>query len=129
MENIPPPPGPPPSYSSAFGFNAPYGAVPEKFEYSPPGEYMYSYPPQFPHPPPFIETNLPSSVTCPQCHQAVVTEPVAKVGSLAWASCLVLIMLGFCCGCCLIPFCFDDFKDIYHVCPNCRNTIDVFKKT
>uniref|UniRef100_A0A668AUM6 LITAF domain-containing protein n=1 Tax=Myripristis murdjan TaxID=586833 RepID=A0A668AUM6_9TELE len=31
-------------------------------------------------------------------------------------------------GCCLIPFCMDNCKNITHRCPKCRSTIHTIKK-
>ena len=74
-----------------------------------------------------IDTHLPVAITCPYCCQSVTTKPIAKIGLVTWTACFVLMMLGLFLGCCLIPFCLKDFKDIYHVCPNCKYTIDVIK--
>jgi len=78
--------------------------------------------------PTYIGTSLPVAITCPFCYQSVVTKPIAKVGLMTWTACFVLILFGLFLGCCLVPFCLKDFKDIYHVCPNCKYTVDVFKK-
>ena len=75
-----------------------------------------------------IFTKYPILVTCPFCRQVVHTKPITKVGTTAWSAAFVLSLVGCCLGCCFLPFCINDFKDVYHVCPNCSCTIDVFKK-
>ena len=74
-----------------------------------------------------IFTRHPSSVTCIHCNMNVVTRPRAEVGAGTWIAAVALILVGFWCGCCLIPFFVDEFKDVYHDCPNCKKTIDVHK--
>lgn len=54
--------------------------------------------------------DVPVQCICPNCHQSIVTTVEHKSGWLVWLICLVLILLGFWLGCCLIPFCIDDLK-------------------
>jgi len=70
----------------------------------------------------------PTSLICQHCNTPVVTKPRAEVGTFTWLLAGGLILVGLWLGCCIIPFFIDDCKDIYHDCPNCRNTIDVYKR-
>ena len=74
-----------------------------------------------------IFSRQPTSIVCVYCNSNVVTQPRAEIGAGTWLSSGFMILLGLWCGCCLIPFYFDEFKDVYHDCPNCRRTIDVVK--
>ena len=31
-------------------------------------------------------------------------------------------------GCCFIPFCIDDMKDVTHTCPNCRTVLGIYRR-
>ncbi|XP_029619801.1 cell death-inducing p53-target protein 1 homolog [Salmo trutta] len=65
----------------------------------------------------------PAIVQCPICEQVVTTETYRKIGGAAWMLCLVSGMLGCVAGCCLIPFCLDNLKDVRHRCPECHGNI------
>ncbi|XP_026858192.1 U11/U12 small nuclear ribonucleoprotein 25 kDa protein isoform X3 [Electrophorus electricus] len=64
-----------------------------------------------------------SPTRCPHCEQFVTTEVITMTGSTAWLVCLVCAFLGCIAGCCLIPFCMSNYKDIVHKCPKCRSQI------
>ncbi|XP_064806585.1 uncharacterized protein LOC135523684 [Oncorhynchus masou masou] len=65
----------------------------------------------------------PAIVQCPICEQVITTETYRKIGGAAWMLCLVSSMLGCVAGCCLIPFCLDNLKDVRHRCPECHSNI------
>lgn len=71
---------------------------------------------------------LPVNTVCPHCHQNIITSTNAEAGGLTWLLCAGICLFGFWLGCCLIPFCIDDCQDIRHSCPNCKNTIHVFRR-
>ena len=74
-----------------------------------------------------IFSRHPASVVCQHCGVNVVTRPRAEVGTVTWLAAGFLILVGCWLGCCLIPFCIDECKDIYHDCPNCQRTVEVYK--
>lgn len=63
-------------------------------------------------------------MTCPQCHNVITTVPVPVIGSFTW------IFAVLCCffGCCCVPFLFDTFKDVEHMCPHCGALVGVYKR-
>ena len=138
LENVPqtgPPPYPPPSYygsniesqmetsniAPADGYGPPtYDAPP------PPGPQI--------HAPRIIQQGViissaqlgrfPINCTCPKCNQNVVTHIKAEHRNVTWLLCFLIFILGggvFCL--CLIPFCFDELKDVDHFCPHCHHMI------
>uniref|UniRef100_A0A8C7W2P6 LITAF domain-containing protein n=1 Tax=Oncorhynchus mykiss TaxID=8022 RepID=A0A8C7W2P6_ONCMY len=65
-----------------------------------------------------------SQTQCPQCRQFITTEIVTSFNTILSG------LFSFSCvaGCCLIPFCIDNFKDVTHRCPKCRSSIITIKK-
>ena len=55
-------------------------------------------------------------MTCPTHGTPSHTNPVAEPGLGTWLLCLGLCFIGCDLGCCFIPFCVDDAKDIQHPC-------------
>ncbi|KAL1005225.1 hypothetical protein UPYG_G00056320 [Umbra pygmaea] len=72
------------------------------------------------HEPVILQGNAPCVIECTNCHQPITTVVTYKSGSTAWTMCLVFTLIGFICGCCLIPFMMQDCKDAHHRCPNCH---------
>merc|ERR1719461_1800843 len=76
---------------------------------------------------PPIASRMPQQALCPRCQQLRVTRttPVAGLGSwlIAGGCCLV----GCWAGCCLIPFCVDDLKDVEHRCSQCGTFVGTKK--
>ncbi|XP_025086072.1 cell death-inducing p53-target protein 1 homolog [Pomacea canaliculata] len=70
----------------------------------------------------------PIMVTCPHCHATVTTSTHYTVGTFAWLICVIILLLGFWLGCCLIPFCVDSCKDVIHTCPNCQQQLGKFNR-
>ncbi|KAF6018842.1 LITAF [Bugula neritina] len=69
----------------------------------------------------------PTSTTCPTCSAQIVTTISRKVGSFAFAACVVLCFLGL--GLCswivfLVPACLD----VEHYCPNCKALVGTHRK-
>ncbi|KAL7669804.1 hypothetical protein ACOME3_004751 [Neoechinorhynchus agilis] len=67
-------------------------------------------------------------ITCPHCHQQVITKVEYKTGVITWIVCSVMLVVGFWCGCCLVPFMLDSTKDALHRCPNCNSYIGLYKR-
>ncbi|XP_026857864.2 U11/U12 small nuclear ribonucleoprotein 25 kDa protein isoform X1 [Electrophorus electricus] len=90
-------------------------------------EIFFVEPPPYPAPQVIMDVSkLPpcsSPTRCPHCEQFVTTEVITMTGSTAWLVCLVCAFLGCIAGCCLIPFCMSNYKDIVHKCPKCRSQI------
>ena len=61
---------------------------------------------------------MPTSMTCPNCHNHVSTTTRTEVGGYAilWA---IILFFFACWPCCLIPFCMRDCQDTVHNCPSC----------
>ncbi|XP_042293797.1 lipopolysaccharide-induced tumor necrosis factor-alpha factor homolog [Sceloporus undulatus] len=75
-----------------------------------------------------IFSSKPASTICPCCRQIITTEVVYRVGSLTYAVCTGMCMMGCCLGCCLLPFMTNCFKDVDHYCPHCRYHIYRYKR-
>ncbi|OQV19790.1 putative Lipopolysaccharide-induced tumor necrosis factor-alpha factor-like protein [Hypsibius exemplaris] len=70
----------------------------------------------------------PTMVNCPNCSQQVVSVTEFENGTLTWLWVGGLCLIGCWAGCCLIPLCVDETKDVLHTCPNCRNFIGRYKR-
>lgn len=73
-----------------------------------------------------IRSKHPTSTKCQYCNQEVISHPEARPGGMTWLICLFIALIGFPCGCCLIPFCIDDCKNFHHKCPNCQKVMYVY---
>lgn len=60
----------------------------------------------------------PTTCTCPNCRNNIVTNVTYESGTLMWAMVLILCCIG-CWPFCLIPFCMPNLKDAVHTCPRC----------
>ncbi|XP_063073083.1 lipopolysaccharide-induced tumor necrosis factor-alpha factor homolog [Engraulis encrasicolus] len=89
-------------------------------------------PPSIPAPKVFTDVEelppYPAKARCPQCHSFITTEVTYTVGSVSWLVCSMSILLGCVAGCCLLPFCLQNFKDVHHKCPKCRTLLHTVKK-
>jgi len=70
----------------------------------------------------------PVTMQCPNCHAHITTEITPVNGLLVWLCVIGLLLIGCWLGCCLIPLCIDDLKDVEHRCPQCRAYIGVKKR-
>uniref|UniRef100_A0A8C9R9R3 Lipopolysaccharide induced TNF factor n=1 Tax=Scleropages formosus TaxID=113540 RepID=A0A8C9R9R3_SCLFO len=70
----------------------------------------------------------PVQVTCPKCHQTVVTEVQFSAGLLTYLFCGGLLFCGCVLGCCLIPFCVNRLRDVTHICPSCKAVLGAYKR-
>ncbi|XP_055060222.1 lipopolysaccharide-induced tumor necrosis factor-alpha factor homolog [Misgurnus anguillicaudatus] len=137
--NPPPYPGP---QVTQTGMNFPghqgaYTAQTDPSPYPPPPPYGFGAPPTNVQPMavPVVTqvvvmstlTDVPGRITCPLCHQDVVTEIEHSSGLLTWLICGTLAIFA-CWLCCCIPFCVDSCKDVKHSCPNCKNVIRVYSR-
>ncbi|XP_071776762.1 uncharacterized protein LOC139928209 [Centroberyx gerrardi] len=107
-------------------------AVPAKTPVSEPSVFFVEAPPSDPAPTVILDKESlpawPSKTQCPECRQFITTEIVSSVSSVTWLVCFMTALLGCVAGCCLIPFCMDNFKDITHACPRCRTSIHTIKR-
>merc|ERR1711962_1994795 len=65
----------------------------------------------------------PLPTVCPHCNQSVTTKVEYKNGLATWLICGGCAIFGCWLGCCLIPFCVNDMKDVVHECPRCGKVI------
>lgn len=72
--------------------------------------------------------DTPVAMTCQFCQASVTTSTTFDVGVATWIVCFVIAFMGLWCGCCLIPFCMNDAKDVFHMCPNCGQTVGKFAR-
>ena len=74
--------------------------------------------PVAPLPPVFFGRHS-TNITCPTHGTPSHTITTAETGLGTWLVCGGLCLLGCNLGCCFIPFCINDAKDIKHTCANC----------
>lgn len=67
--------------------------------------------------------NCPVNLFCSECQKEITTLVYEKSGKAAWKSFLVCIMCFCWCGCCLIPFYNQIFKEYRHTCPDCKTLL------
>jgi len=129
-----PPAGQPPMYPNAAemppGQPAPVAYAPAPAQ---PVAYAAPAPVAVAQPVPAVVQPLSlgaSSVmcVCPACHATITTTTIYEAGGLCWLLCILLFLFGFCLGCCLIPFCINDCKDVVHKCPNCNALIGKYSR-
>ena len=70
----------------------------------------------------------PVQCTCPHCNAVIVSRIERKTGLLVWVIFGILLLFGCWLGCCLIPFCVSDLKDVEHYCPQCQMLIGERRK-
>ncbi|XP_078696160.1 lipopolysaccharide-induced tumor necrosis factor-alpha factor homolog isoform X1 [Branchiostoma floridae x Branchiostoma belcheri] len=78
-------------------------------------------------------SNQPVRLTCPSCHQDVLTTVQPEIGMFTWLMVGAVFLFGFAfplvwLGCCFIPLCIKDFKDVKHTCPNCQTHLGTYKR-
>mmetsp|Transcript_44481 Transcript_44481/g.71287 ORF Transcript_44481/g.71287 Transcript_44481/m.71287 type:complete len:97 (-) Transcript_44481:92-382(-) len=65
----------------------------------------------------------PVRTECPHCGSLVLTVLQYDTGTLTWIMCCFLMFIGLFLGCCLVPFCLDNCKDVTHICPDCKREV------
>ena len=76
----------------------------------------------------FMCGELPVSMKCPACQTQIVTATEYEPGALSWLACCGLAAVGCAFGCCFIPFCINEMKDVTHTCPNCKVVVGVYRR-
>lgn len=69
----------------------------------------------------------PTTALCSKCQTNVQTQTRLEDGCGTWLICGGICLAGFWCGCCLIPFCMDDCKDVIHSCSRCGTYVGARK--
>lgn len=122
-------PPPPPAYSSAFSYGPAAGG------YAPPAGGQWattSTTTVITHQPAqgsmMHYTQVPATIVCQFCNATVSTATTYTVGTYTWLVCFILWLVGCGIGCCLIPFCMNDCKDVVHTCPNCKSAVGRYSK-
>lgn len=69
--------------------------------------------------PGFAPGPRPMRITCPNCHQNILTATETDCLCAAHFCCLALFLVGLgLCSC--LPYCMDSCKSVSHHCPNCK---------
>jgi lipopolysaccharide-induced tumor necrosis factor-alpha factor len=68
-------------------------------------------------------TRLPKQTICQYCNTQIITEISYQPGLATHLTAGGICISGCICGCCLIPYTVDAFKDVVHECPNCKQII------
>eukprot|EP00794_Sanderia_malayensis_P020363 gene20363-22372_t len=64
---------------------------------------------------------------CPACGQQGSSVTQYEAGKATWLA--AALICPFCpVGCCLLPFVFDNFKDVQHTCPKCNTILGKWEK-
>jgi lipopolysaccharide-induced tumor necrosis factor-alpha factor len=113
-----------PQYNYADATKAQGSVPPPKYPAAGDQPYVYKQPSQTT----IIYTtqqlgHSPTSVHCPQCNTDVTTHVDYESGVCSWLGAAGFCLFGCWCGCCLIPFFADSFKDSKHTCPVCQAKI------
>ena len=69
----------------------------------------------------------PQQAFCTYCRNHVTTRVDYNTGMCTWLSCVACSFFGFNLGCCLVPFCINEFKDSYHYCSLCGGLLGIHK--
>eukprot|EP00088_Acartia_fossae_P022444 TRINITY_DN23645_c0_g1_i1.p1 TRINITY_DN23645_c0_g1~~TRINITY_DN23645_c0_g1_i1.p1 ORF type:complete len:165 (-),score=15.15 TRINITY_DN23645_c0_g1_i1:280-774(-) len=62
----------------------------------------------------------PINMACNNCGNQITTSVATDPGTMAYVLAGVICLLGFWCGCCLIPLGVDSLQDAVHTCPRCK---------
>ncbi|CAI2379166.1 unnamed protein product [Moneuplotes crassus] len=73
----------------------------------------------------FKGVQTPVYCECPSCNLPTHTRVEVKVSRLQWIVCIILLLVGLWCFCC-IPFYFRSLKAGRHYCKNCGALIGSF---
>jgi len=69
----------------------------------------------------------PLTTTCPNCKEQIQTQIEQKTSGFAYILAGVICIVGFWCGCCLIPLAMDSLKDVKHTCPKCNAYLGMYR--
>eukprot|EP01128_Nolandella_sp_AFSM9_P011012 TRINITY_DN7732_c0_g1_i1.p2 TRINITY_DN7732_c0_g1~~TRINITY_DN7732_c0_g1_i1.p2 ORF type:complete len:170 (-),score=28.34 TRINITY_DN7732_c0_g1_i1:96-605(-) len=70
---------------------------------------------------------VPAQHTCQHCHNTVITKIRYTPGLAVIAIAGIICLFGGFFGCCLIPFCIAELKDVEHTCPSCHRIVGSYK--
>lgn len=70
---------------------------------------------------------MPKQLECKKCNKTVWTNYAYKHGVCSKWSTFLFFVFGGCCCLCFIPICNEDFKEIHHTCPRCKETLLIIK--
>ncbi|XP_052104672.1 LITAF domain-containing protein-like [Mytilus californianus] len=71
--------------------------------------------------------DCPITTKCPSCKSNVVTQIKFEIGCITVLATFLLCLFGFYL-CCFIPCCVGRWKDVVHLCPNCKYIIGKYKR-
>ena len=66
-------------------------------------------------------------VFCIHCETIVHTKTRYKNSYCNWVVCSGIAASGCFCGCCLVPFCVNIWKDVEHYCDNCEEVLGFYR--
>eukprot|EP00088_Acartia_fossae_P046752 TRINITY_DN50575_c0_g1_i1.p1 TRINITY_DN50575_c0_g1~~TRINITY_DN50575_c0_g1_i1.p1 ORF type:complete len:117 (+),score=3.57 TRINITY_DN50575_c0_g1_i1:30-380(+) len=69
----------------------------------------------------------PINMVCNHCGYEITTSVAKDPGLIAYSLAGAICVVGFFCGCCLIPLGMDSLKDAIHTCPNCKVFLGKYK--
>ena len=67
------------------------------------------------------------SLVCPKCGEHVSTTIRAETSAIQHIFAFCCCIFGLWLGCCLVPYCMDDLKQVTHSCPSCGATLGTYK--
>ena len=70
---------------------------------------------------------VPVSMTCYSCQAQITTSIRTETGMLQYIAAAGICFFGCWLGCCLIPFCVDDWRDTTHYCPSCNSVLGHYR--
>eukprot|EP00794_Sanderia_malayensis_P010801 gene10801-11955_t len=70
----------------------------------------------------------PVSTTCCYCQSRITTNTQFVEGALTYMLVAGICMTGLVCGCCLLPFYWDNCKDLIHSCPVCGASLGYYNR-
>eukprot|EP01084_Bolivina_argentea_P263656 446332_1 len=74
-----------------------------------------------------IISRFPQQCFCARCQKVTQTRTQYVTGLATWAVAGGVCLVGCWLGCCLIPFCIDDLKDVEHRCSVCGTFVGAYK--
>ena len=69
----------------------------------------------------------PMTLICPSCSQQVTTAIKTDTSLLQHLLAFGCIVIGCWLGCCLVPYCMDNMRQVTHSCPSCNITLGIYK--